>query len=107
MLRMVCTVIFISTGVLQIHWNVLSSFNEKESGEWPLGLSDFSFFDFIIIPSVVDCTQHFFIQQHDFLLSGLKETTLAAGSWSDHGRPWFDHGQSWSLTMVDHEMTIN
>ena len=26
--------------------------------------------------------------------------TLATGSWSDHGR-------SWSLTMVDHEMTIN
>ena len=31
-----------STGDFQIRWNVLSlSFSERESGEWPLGLSDF------------------------------------------------------------------
>ena len=34
-------VIVISTGDFQIRWNVLSlSFSEKESGKWPLGLSD-------------------------------------------------------------------
>ena len=34
--------IAISTGDFQIHWNVLSlSFSERESGKWPLGLSDF------------------------------------------------------------------
>ena len=33
--------------------------------------------------------------------------TLAAGSWSDHGRPCSDHGRSWSMTMVDHKMTMN
>ena len=32
----------ISTGNFQIRWNVLSmSFSERESGKWPLGLSDF------------------------------------------------------------------
>ena len=31
-----------STGDFQIRWNVLSlSFSERESGKWPLGLSDF------------------------------------------------------------------
>ena len=35
-------IIVISTGGFQIHWNVLSfSFSERESGKWPLGLSDF------------------------------------------------------------------
>ena len=35
-------IIVISTGDFQIRWNVLSmSFSERESGEWPLGLSDF------------------------------------------------------------------
>ena len=35
-------IIVISTGDFQIRWNVLSlSFNERESGKWPLGLSDF------------------------------------------------------------------
>ena len=34
--------IVISTGDFQIRWNVLSlSFKERESGKWPLGLSDF------------------------------------------------------------------
>ena len=32
----------ISTGDFQIRWNVLSlSFKERESGKWPIGLSDF------------------------------------------------------------------
>ena len=35
-------IIVISTGDFEIRWNVLSlSFSEKESGKWPLGLSDF------------------------------------------------------------------
>ena len=35
-------IIIISTGDFQIRWNVLSlSFIERESGKWPLGLSDF------------------------------------------------------------------
>ena len=35
-------IIAVSTGDFQICWNVLSmSFNERESGKWPLGLSDF------------------------------------------------------------------
>ena len=34
--------IVIPIGDFQIRWNVLSlSFSERESGEWPLGLSDF------------------------------------------------------------------
>ena len=34
--------VVISTGDFQIRWNVLSlSFKERESGKWPLGLSDF------------------------------------------------------------------
>ena len=34
-------IIAISTGDFQILWNVLSlSFKERESGKWPLGLSD-------------------------------------------------------------------
>ena len=34
--------IIISTGDFQTRWNVLSlSFSERESGKWPLGLSDF------------------------------------------------------------------
>ena len=34
-------IIVISTGDFQIRWNVLSlSFSERESGKWPLGLSD-------------------------------------------------------------------
>ena len=35
-------IIVISTGDFQIRWNVLSlSFSERESGKWPIGLSDF------------------------------------------------------------------
>ena len=35
-------IIVISIGDFQIRWNVLSlSFSERESGKWPLGLSDF------------------------------------------------------------------
>ena len=35
-------IIVIPIGDVQIRWNVLSlSFSEGESGEWPLGLSDF------------------------------------------------------------------
>ena len=35
-------IIVIPTGDFQIRWNVLSlSFSERESGKWPLGLSDF------------------------------------------------------------------
>ena len=34
--------IVISSGDFQVRWNVLSlSFSERESGKWPLGLSDF------------------------------------------------------------------
>ena len=34
--------LIISTGDVQIRWNVLSLlFKGKESGKWPLGLSDF------------------------------------------------------------------
>ena len=47
--------IVISTGDLQIRWNVLSlSFSERESGKWPLGLSDF-YHDYLISN---DCIQH-------------------------------------------------
>ena len=47
--------IVISTGDFQIRWNVLSlSFNEKESGEWSLGLSDFHR-NYVITN---DCIQH-------------------------------------------------
>ena len=35
-------IIVVSTGDFQICWNVLSmSFDERENGKWPLGLSDF------------------------------------------------------------------
>ena len=35
-------IIVISTGDFQICWNVLSlSFSIRESGKWPIGLSDF------------------------------------------------------------------
>ena len=35
-------IIVMSTGDFQIRWNVLSlSFSERESGKWPLELSDF------------------------------------------------------------------
>ena len=35
-------IIVISTEDFQIRWNALSlSFSERESGKWPLGLSDF------------------------------------------------------------------
>ena len=35
-------IIVISTADFQIRWNVLSLlFSERESGKWPLGLSDF------------------------------------------------------------------
>ena len=47
--------IVISTGDFQIRWNVLSlSFSERESGKWPLGLSDFNH-NYLISN---DCIQH-------------------------------------------------
>ena len=37
-----------STGGFQIHWNVLSlQFSERQSGKWPLGLSD-SYHNYLI-----------------------------------------------------------
>ena len=48
-------VIVIPTGDFQISWNVLSlSFSERESGKWPLGLSDF-YHNFLVSN---DCIQH-------------------------------------------------
>ena len=48
-------IIVISTGDLQIHWNVMSlSFSERESGKWPLGLSGFHH-NYLISN---DCIQH-------------------------------------------------
>ena len=45
----------ISTGDFQIRWNVLSmSFSERESGKWPLGLSDFTI-NYLISN---ECIQH-------------------------------------------------
>ena len=45
----------ISTGDFQICWNVLPlSFSERESGKWPLGLSDF-YHNYLISD---DCIQH-------------------------------------------------
>ena len=69
--------IVISTGDFQIRWNVLSlSFSKRESGKWPLGLSNFNH-NYLISN---DCIQHFgkvsicntslkhfFMQQHDLL----------------------------------------
>ena len=47
-------IIVISTGDFQIRCIVLSLlFTERESGKYALGLSDFSFFDCIIILSVI------------------------------------------------------
>ena len=48
-------IIVMSTGNFQIRWNVLSSsFSERESGKWPLGLSDF-YHNHLISN---DCIQH-------------------------------------------------
>ena len=48
-------IIVISTGDFQISWNVLSlSFSERESGKWPLALSDF-YYNYLISN---DCIQH-------------------------------------------------
>ena len=48
-------IIVMSTGDFQISWNVLSlSFSERESGEWPLELSDFHH-NYLISN---DCIQH-------------------------------------------------
>ena len=48
-------IIDISTGDFQIRWNVLSlSFSERESGQLPLGLSDF-YHNYLISN---DCIQH-------------------------------------------------
>ena len=47
--------IIVSTEDFQIHWNVLSlSISERESGKWPLGLSDF-YHKYLISN---DCIQH-------------------------------------------------
>ena len=52
-------IIVISTADFQIRCNLLLlSFSEREGGKWPLGLSNSSFFDYIIILSVIDCIQH-------------------------------------------------
>ena len=76
-------VIVISTGDFQIRWNVLSmSFSERESGKWPLRLSDF--YHIILSVMIVFSTlerypfatpnlKHFFIQQHNFLCRVLIE----------------------------------
>ena len=48
-------IIVISAEDFQIRWNVLSlSFSERESGKWPLGLSDF-YHNYLISN---DCIQH-------------------------------------------------
>ena len=48
-------IIVISTGDFRIRWNVLSlCFSERESGKWPLGLSDF-YHNYVISD---DCIQH-------------------------------------------------
>ena len=48
-------IIVISTEDFQICWNVLSLvFNERESGKWPFGLSDF-YHNYLISN---DCFQH-------------------------------------------------
>ena len=48
-------IIVMSTGDFQIRCNVLSlSFSERESGKWPLGLSDF-YHNYLISN---DCIQH-------------------------------------------------
>ena len=48
-------IIVISTGGFQIRWNVLSLlFSERESGKWPLGLSDF-YHNYLVSN---DCIQH-------------------------------------------------
>ena len=45
----------ISTGAFQIRWDALSlSFSERESGKWPLGLSDF-YLNYLMSN---DCIQH-------------------------------------------------
>ena len=76
-------IIVISTGSFQIGLNVLSlSFRERESGKWPLGLSDF-YHNYLISD---DCIQHsrkisicntklkqFFMQQDDLLCRVLIE----------------------------------
>ena len=80
-------IIVISTEDFQIPWNVLPlSFSERESGKWPVGLSD-CYHNYLISD---DCIQHsgkptgkismcntklkqFFTQQHDFLCQVLIE----------------------------------
>ena len=48
-------IIVISTRDFRIPWNVLSlNFSERESGKWPLGLSDF-YHNYLISN---DCIQH-------------------------------------------------
>ena len=48
-------IIVMPTGDFQIRWNVLSlSSSERESGKWPLGLSDFCH-NYLISN---DCIQH-------------------------------------------------
>ena len=54
-------IIVISTGDFQIRWNVLSSsFSKRESGKWPLRLSDF-YRNYLISN---DCIQH--SERHPF-----------------------------------------
>ena len=48
-------IIVMPTEDFQIRWNVLSlSFSERESGKWPLGLSDF-YHKYLVSN---DCIQH-------------------------------------------------
>ena len=48
-------IIVISVEDFQMRWNVLSlSFSERESGKWPLGLSDF-YHNYLISN---DCIRH-------------------------------------------------
>ena len=77
-------IIVISTGEFQIRWNVLSvTFSERESGKWPLGLSDF-YHNSLISNDCISALwkdihlQHLIktfliIQQHDLLCLVLTE----------------------------------
>ena len=68
------TNIVISTGDLQIRWNVLSLwFKERESGKWPLGLSDFyiTILPVMIIFSTLDRYPFATPNENNFLCSNV------------------------------------